>query len=204
MARAPRLLVGASTALHPHPPPASGFQPTLAWLGLSPLVTPASGAATPPLELPDPPEPPELPLPPEPEPELPEPPPLEPLLDPLLDPELLPLLEPLPEPLLDPELLPLLEPLLELLDPPVVSRRVPLGEPQPVGPSYPTPALQKYEVLQFPLLPEVTSKNFDEFSQGNEGEVLTPRSVKDAATMGEDALVPPTTCHEPSLLLSLQ
>lgn len=138
-ATAARLLLGASTAEQPQPPAASGFQPTLA--GLSLFATPASGTATPPLELL---EPPELVLPPL---EL-EPPELllvePPLLEPLLEPELLPLLDPLLEPLLEPELLPLLEPLLELLEPLLVtSRSAPLGEPQPVGPSYPTPALQK-------------------------------------------------------------
>jgi hypothetical protein len=64
-----------------------------------------------------------------------------PLELPLLEPELLPLLDPellpLELPLLEPELLPLLEPLLDpellLLDPPV--RALPLGVPQPVGPS---------------------------------------------------------------------
>jgi hypothetical protein len=66
------------------------------------------------------------------------------------------------------------------------------------------PAVQKYEVGQLPLLPEVTSKKFCEFSQTYEGAVLTPRRVNDAATIGEEALVPPTTCHEPVLPESLQ
>jgi hypothetical protein len=64
--------------------------------------------------------------------------------------------------------------------------------------------VQKYEVGQLPLLPEVTSKKFCEFSHTYDGAVLTPMLVKDPAMIGEEALVPPTTCHEPSLLESLQ
>jgi hypothetical protein len=64
--------------------------------------------------------------------------------------------------------------------------------------------VQKYEVGQEPLLPEVTSKKLCGFSHTYDGAVLTPRLVNAAATIGEDALVPPTTCHEPSLALSLQ
>ncbi len=55
-----------------------------------------------------------------------------------------------------------------------------------------------------PLLPDVMSKKFCVFSQTYDGAVLTPMLVNDAATMGEEALVPPTTCHEPPELLSLQ
>ncbi len=70
------------------------------------------------------------------------PPPLEPLpdppllleLDPLLEPELDPLLLPELDPLLEPELDPLLEP-LPLLLPLICLSAVPLGVPQPVGPS---------------------------------------------------------------------
>ena len=97
---------------------------------LSLLPVPASavgvlGGAELPLLLPPPllllPSPPlELELPPD-----PLPPPLEPELEPL--PEL--------DPLLDPELDPLLEPLLLLLLPLVCLSAVPLGVPQPVGPS---------------------------------------------------------------------
>jgi len=47
------------------------------------------------------------------------------------------------------------------------------------------------------LLPEVTSKKFCGFCHTYCGEVLTPRSVKAAAMIGEDALVPPTTCQPP-------
>jgi hypothetical protein len=108
----------------------------------------------------DPPLPPELP----PLLEPPDPPPLEP---PLLPPELPPLLPPLDPPLLPPELPPLEPPLLppELppLEPPLLEplplplSAAPLGVPQPVGPSYPTPAVHRYEPPQLPLLPDVTS-----------------------------------------------
>jgi hypothetical protein len=64
--------------------------------------------------------------------------------------------------------------------------------------------VQKYAEVHLPLLPEMTSKKFCEFSHTYEGAVLTPRRVKDAATMGEDALVPPTTCQEPVAPESLQ
>jgi hypothetical protein len=83
--------------------------------------------------------------------ELPLPDPLLPLELPLLD----PLLLPLELPLLDPLLLPLELPLLLLLPLPLIS--APLGVPQPVGPSNPTPAVQKDAVEHVPLLPEVTS-----------------------------------------------
>ena len=135
-----------------------------------------------------------------------------PPLELLLDPELLlvdPLPDPLLEPLLDPELLPLLLPLLDpellLLDPPPGTRSaVPFGEPQPVGPSKPAPALQKYGVVHCPLLPEVTSKNFVGLAQTYEGAELTPRMVNAAATSGADALVPPYTPQLPPPPESLQ
>jgi hypothetical protein len=146
----------ASTMEHPQPAAGVlGFQSTLSLFA----VVPPSGVTAPPLLLPlllpvlllpvllllplplllDPLLLPlELPL---------ELPPLElPLLDPLL--------LPLELPLLDPLLLPLELPLLLLLVPPISA---PLGVPQPVGPSNPTPAVQKDEVEHVPLLPEVTS-----------------------------------------------
>jgi hypothetical protein len=146
---------------HPQPEAgASGFQPRLA---LS-LLAPASACPAPLLELTpllDPPpelEPPLLEL----TPEL-EPPP--PLLPPLLPPELVLPLPPELEPELAPELEPLLpelEPLLpelepELLPVPICARSVPSGLPQPVGPSYPGPAVQRRLGLHEPLLPDVTS-----------------------------------------------
>ena len=76
-----------------------------------------------------------------------------PLLDPLLLPLELPLLLPLELPLE----LPLLLPLLLLEPPPEPESAFPFGVPHPVGPSYPVPAVQRYEGLQLPLLPDVTS-----------------------------------------------
>jgi hypothetical protein len=153
--RAPRSS-RAPTVEHPQPEAgASGFQPRLA--GVSALA-PASGRPAPLLELTpllDPPlelDPPLLEL----TPELEPPPPLLPPelvlpLPPELDPELEPLLLPELEPLLLPELEP------ELLPVPICARSVPSGVPQPVGPSYPGPAVQSRLGLQEPLLPDVTS-----------------------------------------------
>ena len=73
-----------------------------------------------------------------------------------------------------------------------------------MGPSYPAPAVQRPAGEQLPFLPEVTSKKFCVFCQMYDGLVETPRIVKDAATMGDDALVPPTTCQLPLPLESLQ
>ncbi len=75
---------------------------------------------------------------------------------PLLEPLLLPLELPLELPLLLPLELPLELPLL-LLDPPDPVSALPFGVPHPVGPSNPAPAVHRYDGLQLPLLPEVTS-----------------------------------------------
>jgi hypothetical protein len=185
-----------------------GFQ--FRFVSLFPFELPASAPTAPLLDDPDPlplPLPPEPPLDPElllEEPELLLPPPLElPLLDPellpLLDPDELPLLEPLLDPLLLPELLPellpLLLPLLDplLLEPPLLAplSRPPFGDPQPVGPSYPAAAVHWPAVVQLPFLPLVTSKKSPVFCQMNEGLVGTFMMVNEAATMGDEALVPP-------------
>ena len=54
--------------------------------------------------------------------------------------------------------------------------------------------------MQLPLLPDVTSKKSDGFDQTKLGSAGTPSSVNEAATMGDDALVPPTTIHCPPQL----
>src|SRR5260370_1150001 len=53
----------------------------------------------------------------------------------------------------------------------------PFGVPQPVGPSYPVPARQKYGVEHAPLLPETTSQNFCGFFHGNDGSAGTPSTA---------------------------
>jgi hypothetical protein len=118
-----------------------------------------------------------------------------PELLPLVLPELVPLLEPLVPPELPPELLLVLPP---------IARSAPFGLPQPVGPSHPGPALHWLDVEQLPLLPLVTSKKSIVLPQIHDGSVLTCRIVNAAATVGDDALVPPTWPQPPCPLESEQ
>src|SRR5262249_39414447 len=50
--------------------------------------------------------------------------------------------------------------------PPAAKAVVPFGVPRPVGPSYPTMPVHKYEPLQEPFVPEVTSNSDDVCAYG--------------------------------------
>ena len=63
---------------------------------------------------------------------------------------------------------------------------IPFGVPRPVGPSYPTSAVQRYE-SQLPLLPLVTSNRKPGFEYRNCAVCpVWPVRAKVAATMGDD------------------
>ena len=81
--------------------------------------------------------------------------------------------------------------------PPPPPSALPFGEPMPVGPSQPAPALHS-TLPHVPFLPVVTSKNFDAFEYAQPGALLpSPYAAYTPATNGVDALVPPTTIQPP-------
>src|SRR5262249_54160270 len=82
---------------------------------------------------------------------------------------------------------------------------VPFGVPRPVGPSQPALALQSCDVLQLPLLPEVTSNNEEACAYGKllllpEFGPKLPARANTPAMSGAETLVPPTTNHPDWLL----
>src|SRR3954462_10993755 len=71
---------------------------------------------------------------------------------------------------------------------------MPFGVPRPVGPSYPVRAVQRYDELQLPLLPDRTSNSEVVCAYGLDPKLTEPPLTPYApATIGAAALVPPNT-----------